>query len=89
MAELKVDTSSLPTPMAFGAAINFLKAGDKVAREGWNGKGMFLELQVPDENSKMGQPYIYMNPTSMGGGLVPWVASQPDLLSEDWFVVKD
>jgi len=46
-----------------------------------------LKLQVPDEHSKMQQPYIYMSPTSMGGGLVPWVASQPDILAEDWFLI--
>jgi len=71
----------------FGNAIIFLKNGHAVARKGWNGKGMYLKLQVPDEHSKMQQPYIYMSPTSMGGGLVPWVASQPDILAEDWFLI--
>ena len=66
----------------FGQVLELLKEGKRVAREGWNGKGMFLQLQVPDENSKMRQPYIYITP--VGGELVPWVASQPDLLSSDW-----
>lgn len=43
---------------------------------------MWLELQVPDEYSKMTLPYIYMKTVS--GGLVPWIASQTDILSEDW-----
>lgn len=71
----------------FNKAIEALKLGMKVARAGWNGKGMHIVIQKPGENSKMQQPYIYISPASMGGGLVPWVASQPDLLSEDWYIV--
>ena len=70
--------------MNFGDAIAALKSGQKVQRSGWNGKGMFLELQVPDENSKMTLPYIYM--FTVSGDLVPWLASQADMLSEDWSV---
>jgi hypothetical protein len=69
----------------FGQVLEHLKAspiGNSAYREGWNGKGMFIKLQVPDENSKMGRPYIYMSPVD--GKLVPWLASQTDLLSEDW-----
>lgn len=68
--------------MNFGEALQGLKQGLKVARQGWNGKGMWLELQRPDAHSKMKQPYIFINP--VGGEPVPWVASQPDLLEEDW-----
>ena len=39
--------------MNCGPALEELKAGKKVSRKGWNGKGMWLELQVPDEHSKM------------------------------------
>lgn len=70
----------------FGKALEFLKKGLAVARKGWNGKGMFIMLQQPSENSKMLQPYIYISP--VGGQLVPWVASQADLLAEDWVVVE-
>jgi len=66
----------------FGKAIEILKSGGKVAREGWNGKGMWLALQRPDANSKMGLPYIYMRTAQ--GPLVPWLASQTDVLGEDW-----
>lgn len=69
----------------FGAALYALKTGQKVARTGWNGKGMWLELQRPDANSKMTLPYIYMK--TVDADLVPWVASQTDLLSDDWEVV--
>ena len=66
----------------FGEAIKALKAGGRVARAGWNGKGMWLELQVPDEHSKMSLPYIYMK--TADGKLVPWLASQTDVLATDW-----
>jgi len=68
--------------MDFGTALSFLKEGDSITREGWNGKGMWLRLQEPDAHSKMGRPYVYMS--TVDGALVPWVASQTDLLAEDW-----
>lgn len=80
-----------PTDFNFGEAILYLKAGRKVYREGWNGVGIFLELQVPDVNSKMTAPYIYINTTGLqteneiaSKNLVPWLASQTDMLAEDW-----
>jgi hypothetical protein len=69
----------------FGQAIEAMKVGSKVARDGWNGKGMWIALQVPDQHSKMQQPYIYMCP--VGGKLVPWLASQADMLANDWLIV--
>jgi hypothetical protein len=66
----------------FGSAIDELRAGERVQREGWNGKGMWLELQVPDEHSKMTLPYIFMSTAQ--GDLVPWLASQTDILATDW-----
>jgi Protein of unknown function (DUF2829) len=74
----------LPPP-TFGWALDELKAGFKVAREGWNGKGMWLALQVPDAHSKMTLPYIYMRTAQ--GDLVPWLASQTDMLATDWVSV--
>ena len=72
---------------SFGWAIEQLKVGKKVARSGWNGKGMHLELQRPDEHSKMTLPYIFM--FTAQGDYVPWLASQTDMLSEDWGLVED
>lgn len=72
--------------MDFGSAIKCLKMGNTVARAGWNGKGMWLALQVPDEHSKMSLPYIYMK--TADNKLVPWLASQTDMLCEDWCVVE-
>lgn len=68
--------------MTFGEAITALKEGKRVSRTGWNGKGMWLELQVPDAHSKMTLPYIYMKTAQ--DDLVPWLASQTDVLAEDW-----
>lgn len=65
-----------------GEALEFLRDGARVRREGWNGKGMWLELQVPDAGSKMTQPYVYISTAQ--GDLVPWVCSQADLLANDW-----
>ena len=71
--------------MNFSAALNELKAGQRVARSGWNGKGMWISVQRPTETSKMTLPYIYMSTAQ--GDLVPWLASQTDILAEDWQVV--
>lgn len=82
--------------MNFGHALFLLKNGKKVARKGWNGKGIFLELQNPDANSKMTHPYIYIDTTGLQTenehapkDRVPWVASQTDILAEDWTQVGD
>ena len=72
--------------MNFGKAIEALKEGARVERKGWNGKGMYIQLQVPDSGSKMSLPYIYMK--TADNQLVPWLASQTDVLSEDWQVVS-
>ena len=84
-----------PRNMDFGEAISMLKAGHKVARAGWNGKGIFIELQVPDEYSKMTHPYIFIDTTGLQTdnpaapkSRVPWLASQTDMLAEDWEVVE-
>ena len=66
----------------FGWALECLKANGQVYRTGWNGKGQVLKLQTPDENSKMTLPYIYIK--TVQGDLVPWLASQTDLLATDW-----
>lgn len=70
----------------FGQAIEALKEGKKVSREGWNGKGMWLALQTVDENSKMGHNYVYMS--DVNGKLFPWNPNNLDLLSEDWGIIS-
>lgn len=68
---------------SFSYALDHLKKGGRVQRDGWNGKGQWLELQVPDEYSKMTLPYIFI--TTVQGDRVPWLASQTDLLANDWW----
>lgn len=88
--------------MNFGKAIEALKQGKKVTRKGWNGKKMFLYYvpeglypartdaakSIADENGKVQYgPYIAMKTAQ--GNVVPWLASQTDMLSEDWEVVGE
>jgi hypothetical protein len=83
---------------SFGGAISALKDGKKVARSGWNGKGMFL-YYVPAANyaaqteiakTTFGDivPYqAYIAMKSVQDTVVPWLASQTDILSDDWVVI--
>lgn len=77
--------------MNFGQALESLKQGNKVARNGWNGVGLWLELQQPDSFSKMTLPYIFINypenAKTTPGARVPWLASQTDMLADDWTIV--
>lgn len=72
--------------MKFSQALEELQQGKRIARTGWNGKGMYVELQTPDENSKMSLPYIFMK--TADNKLVPWLASQTDILCDDWLVLN-
>lgn len=97
--------------LTFGQAIEALKAGKKVARQGWNGKGMYLYLVsghgvdaefLRDEASRIlpsdieagnhtgsffFNPHIDMR-TANGSICVGWLASQSDMLLEDWCIVE-
>ena len=70
---------------SFGMAIAAMKLGSKVHRRGWNGKNMWLGITNPDKHTLMTQPYIYM--CIVGGGMIPWLASQTDMLAEDYELV--
>lgn len=65
-----------------GWAIKQMWNGQAVRRRGWNGRNMWVRLQVPDPNSKMTLPYIFMR--TVTGDMIPWLASQTDLLAMDW-----
>ncbi len=74
----------------FGEAIKQLKNGNRVSRAGWNGKGMWLVLIHPGNachKSSAGcfdmQPCIGMK-TAQGNMQPGWLASQNDMLAEDW-----
>ena len=70
--------------MDFQYALQAMKEGCRVERTGWNGKGMWIAIQQPDENSKMTLPYVYMK--TVQGDLVPWLCSQTDMLANDWAI---
>ncbi len=69
--------------MDFGKALDILKAGGRVARTGWNGKGMWLVLV----HGSMKPVTIDMF-TAQGAMQPGWLASQADVLAEDWEEVK-
>lgn len=92
--------------MTFGMALEELKAGNKVARKGWNGKGMFLYLthgstvaldDITNETIKeyhkgRAIPTMKVNPhidmkAADGSVVIGWLASQTDMLSDDWEIV--
>jgi hypothetical protein len=74
--------------MTFGIALAALKNGRTVTRAGWNGRDMWIGLQRPEHSSAgtMTLPFLFMR--TAHGGMVPWVASQTDLLAEDWSIVS-
>jgi len=81
-------------PTDFGWALGALKNGKKVSRTGWNGKGMWLELVPADCWTKLfgnttdyeNCPFISMK--TADDKIVPWLASQTDLLAEDWGIAE-
>jgi hypothetical protein len=85
--------------LPFGLALELAKQGRSIARRGWNGKGLKVAVHQPTEGSDMTLPYLYMQypttpasdsaPISHINANVPWLASQTDLLSSDWYVVEE
>ena len=81
--------------MTFGLALEALKKGKKVARMGWNGKGMYLFLAAGEDLtnclSKGDMPQcvdsICMK-TAQNTIVIGWLASQTDMLAEDWILVE-
>jgi hypothetical protein len=65
-----------------GWAVEQMRDGRCVRRAGWNGKGMWLALEIPGPDSRMDLPFVCIR--TVTGQLVPWVCSQTDLLAKDW-----
>lgn len=84
--------------MNFGQAVELLKRGHRVARTGWNGRKMFLFL-VPGSRFVVNRPPLlgiypegtqveysaHVDMRTADGKVVPWLASQTDILAEDWY----
>lgn len=82
-------------PFDYPAALQLIKLGYKAKRAGWNGKGIFVALQLPDENSFMTKPYLYIDTTGLktdnpdaAKGRIPWVPSQTDMQASDWILAQ-
>ena len=75
----------MQTQASIGWAVKAMLNARRVRRRGWNGKGMWLGYHEPDEDEKMTEPFIYMRTAQ--GGLIPWLASQADILANDWELV--
>ncbi len=88
--------------MSFGHALEALEAGLKVARNGWNGKGMFLFL-VNGSTFKVNRPpllgiyeegteinyHAHVDMKTADNKVVPWLCSQTDMLAKDWCIVTN
>lgn len=93
----------LTTAMTFGHAVEALKAGRRVSREGWNGKNMFLYMERPTTSYANMESHPELR-DHFGNGVivkrahimmltaqndvVPWLASQSDILADDWCIVE-
>ena len=75
----------------FDVALRWLKSGAFVQRDGWNGKGLAVGMQTPDALSRDTLPYLFIaypsNHTKYPAARCPWLASQTDLLADDWRVL--
>lgn len=82
--------------LSFGLAVEALKVGKRVARAGWNGKGMWLSYVDPysniqftliEKNGAEGTYSPYIGMKTADNKYVPWLASQTDVLADDWSIV--
>jgi hypothetical protein len=89
---------SIHDTLPFGLALELAKQGHSIARKGWNGKGLTVSVKQPIEGSDMTLPYMYLHypatpasdnaPSNHLNANVPWLASQTDVLADDWYVVE-
>lgn len=82
---------------SYSVALYLLKNGFKVSRKAWGQKGskIYIQIQFPDENSKMTFPYTYINKKVFDGNgeviidrIFPTQLSDESILSDDWFLVE-
>jgi hypothetical protein len=76
--------------MKFGEALECLKDDFKVARHGWNGKNMWLTLVQGNGSTYMDYECIsFIAMKTVDNKIVPWLASQTDILAEDWVLIAN
>lgn len=85
------------TGMSFGLSVEAVKKGKKIARAGWNGKGMFLiyifpyindQYTIIEKSGIVGTLAPYLAMKTADNQLVPWLASQTDILADDWCILE-
>jgi len=90
----------MPEGFSFSEALEHIKNGARCARAGWNGKGMFVFL-VPGSRFVVNrEPLLsilgegtevdyhgHIDMRTATGQIVPWLASQTDILADDWVIV--
>jgi len=100
-AEANYELEEKTKDLTFSEALDYIKQGKRVARRGWNGRNMFIFL-VPGSTFKVNRPpllgiyeegtevsyHAHIDMKTAQGDIVPWLASQTDLLAEDWEVVE-
>ena len=84
--------------MDFGSAIKMVKTGKRIAREGWNGKNQYVELATNISYVNAAGEVVNVNHDAIGnkalafvgtsGVQLGWLASQADMLAEDYYVVE-
>jgi len=92
------DECILVDKMDFSDALNWVKHGKKIARAGWNGKNMWVRLFEPCTISNgckcsLSQPFLVIeypkgHSAYPDGSCIPWLASQSDIMADDWVVVE-
>ena len=84
--------------MTFGEAIDHVKEGRRIARDGWNGKVQYVELATQISYMNARGEIVNANHVNIGnkalafvgtsGVQLGWLASQADMLADDWYIVK-
>lgn len=97
LVEANTPEATPNTRLSFGVALQILKKGGRCAREGWNGKGQYIELArnisyVTSDNKVMNAMHKNIGDCAIAfvgtsGTQIGWLASQADMLSNDWYIV--
>lgn len=84
--------------MSFGEALRYLKEGEKLSREGWNGKNQYIELATNISYETLNGEIVNAQHDAIGNKAIAfvgtseiqlgWLASQTDMLAEDWFIFE-
>jgi len=98
-AKENVKANEKPETFDFGEAIRRVKKGTRVARKGWNGKGQYIMLAINIDYTNFDGKYFHAHHSDIGskaiafvgtrGTQIGWLASQSDMLAEDWYEVKE